>query len=261
MLTFRYRILLLTFLAGYGLNSCNENISLPDLDGNLVGYVLTNDEFKNPMDDNGDVMVSINGLGTTFSTRTDAGGRFEFKSLPAGTYELIFEKAGYGTLKYKEVKHLGGKPTVIGLDFNGSDWESFRLYQIPTTQIVDLTIANDTLSGEFIFSGYMPDYLSLMMYLSDVPEFTVHEANKIIVRPLVKYNGEYSIPMNSTDLQFQPGQTIYFRAAVFVAFEHSWTSNSIGIMDDDTYYIYDFNRIIYPTFGDVSDTYSYVLPE
>jgi len=261
MKTFRCRILVIAFLAGYGLNSCNEIISLPDLDGNLVGYVLTNDEFGNATDDKKDVLVSINGLRGSFSTRTDAGGRFEFIGLSAGTYELIFEKTGYGILKYKEVKHLGGEPTIIGLTVYGNDWESFRLYQYPTTRISDLTIVNDTISGEFIFSGYEPYGFSIMIYLSDVPEFTIHDARRIIYRHLVKYNGEYTSPMNSAGLPFQPGQTVYFRAAVFIAFEHTWFSNSVGIIDDDTYYLHDFNRIIYPTFGDESDTFSYVFPE
>jgi hypothetical protein len=261
MKLFRYRILVIAILAGYGLNSCNEIISLPDLDGNLVGYVLTNDEFGNATDDKKDVLVSINGLPGSFSTKTDAGGRFEFIGLSAGTYELIFEKTGYGTLKYKEVKHLGGEPTIIGLNIYGNNWESFRLYQYPTTRISNLTIVNDTISGEFVFSGYKPFYLSLMMYLSDVPEFTIHEARRIIFRHLDNYTGEYRSPMNTADLPFQPGQTVYFRAAVFIAFEHAWYSNAISLVDDDTYYLHEFNRMLYPTFGDESDTFSYVVPE
>jgi hypothetical protein len=253
-------VLVMVMITGIFLNSCREEVIIPDLAGSLVGYVRTFDEFENITDDQGDVLVSVNGMGGFYSTKTDITGRFEFTSLSAGTYELIFEKTGYGTLKHSNIKHLGGKPTIIGLDFNGSTWESFSLFHIPTTVIQNLTIENDTLYGNFAFVSYKPQNLSLMMYLADMPEYSDMEARKIIVRYLVNSKGRYSVPMSSTGLPFQPGEIVYFRAAVFASINFGWSNNNISLIDTDTYFHNEFNQIFYPVFGEPSETYSYVFP-
>ncbi len=78
--------------------SCSKEELVPNLEGSLVGYVYTFDEFANLLDDHSNVQVTALGL-EHFTTLTDKKGRFEFQGLPAGTYELHFEKEGFWHVK------------------------------------------------------------------------------------------------------------------------------------------------------------------
>ena len=246
----------------FGFMGCsNEQTFLPDLEGNMVGYVLTCDEFADPLDDHGGVLVSTFGAAHIAQIHTDARGRFEFRNLPAGTYDLFFEKSGFGNMKQIGIQHLGGKPTILGLSFNGSNQGSFRLYQLPTTQITQLSLENDTLSGEFDFAGDQPNNLTLMMFLSDESDFVTGEAKKIVTRYMAMTNGVYQGRMRAGDLPFQPGEIVYYRAAVVVGDGIFFSSNNIAFIEPDTYINYNTGRIIYPNLGNESDQFSYVSPE
>src|SRR5512133_2002246 len=81
------------------LSSCTKTEIIPDLKGSLVGYVYTFDEFAKSSvpEDNSGVTVTAFGM-KKYQALSDKNGRFEFSKLPAGTYELQFQKKGYGTL-------------------------------------------------------------------------------------------------------------------------------------------------------------------
>jgi hypothetical protein len=248
------------FLA-FGFMGCgNEPNLLPDLDGSLVGYVVTCDEFADPLDDHGGVVVSAKGAPHVAQMHTDARGRFEFRNLPAGTYDLYFEKSGFGNMKQTGIQHLGGKPTILGLSFTGSNQDAFRLYQLPTTQITKLSVGNDTLSGEFVFTGDQPYELTVMLFLSDESDFATGEAKKIATRYMSMINGIFQGRMYAGDLPFQPGETVYYRAAVVVGKDILYGSNNIAFIAPDTYINYNTGRIIYPNLGNESEQYSYVSP-
>jgi hypothetical protein len=254
--------LLPAVIFAFSIVSCKkESLLLPDLEGSLVGYVFTCDEFAKQIDDQNGILVSAYGRSGIARTHTDNDGRFEFKHLQAGTYELILEKAGYGTLKRSGVQHLGGKPTIIGLYFDGSTWNGLYLFQIPGTKIMDLAVDHDTLRGNFVFTGDLPEYLSLMIYLSDEQDFVNSEARTIITRCAVNNNGQYFFRMLCTELPFQPGDTLYYRAAVYIATDYFCDYNDLVIIDTDTYFNYTLNRIVYPVLGDESETFSFVYPE
>ena len=106
------------------LSACHKVNLLPDLEGNMVGFVNTFDEFSNQLQDRSDVLVSAEGS-EGYTAYTDKAGRFEFIGLPNGTYELVFTKAGFDTLKRSGIKHLGGTPTILG---------TFSIYQTSKTQ-------------------------------------------------------------------------------------------------------------------------------
>jgi hypothetical protein len=245
----------------FGFIGCSiEPTFLPDLNGNLVGYVVTCDEFANPLDDHSGVLVSTFGAVHNAQIHTDARGRFEFRNLPAGTYDLYLEKSGFGNMKQTGIQHLGGKPTILGLSFTGSNQDAFRLYQLPTTQITKLSVGNDSLSGEFVFTGDQPYDLTVMLFLSDESDFATGEAKKIATRYLSLINGAYQGRMYAGDLPFHPGETVYYRAAVVVGNDILYSSNNIAFIAPDTYINYNTGRIIYPNLGNESEQYSYVSP-
>ena len=245
-----------------GLLSCKEENLIPDLEGSLVGYIFTFDEFANSLSDHSGVLVTAYGKAIIVQTRTDITGRFEFRHLPAGTYELHMEKPGYGTMKQFGIQHLGGKPTVLGLNFSPStNCSAFFMYQLPTTQIENLSLRNDTLSGDFVFTGNEPEILYLLVYLSDEPSFTHDQTKEVVKLWMMKLDGKYRGPLYSKYLHFQAGETVYYRAAALALGGIPVTNLNRIIVGIDSYYDYERNYTVYPNTGDESEQFSFVFPE
>ncbi len=93
--------------------ACTKDVTVPDLEGSLVGYVYTFDEFGIRVNENQDVEIAAIAGPQHYNLRTDKTGRFEFKNLPSGTYDLEVEKEGFGMMKQYGIQHLGGKPTLL----------------------------------------------------------------------------------------------------------------------------------------------------
>ena len=256
---------ILSFVSALFLNllffSCTKDELLPDLKGSLVGYVYTFDEFANLLDDHSNVQVTALGL-DHFSTRTDKNGRFEFKDLPAGTYDLNIEKEGFGTMKQFGIQHLGGQPTTLGLSLTGSTNSSaFFIYQMPTTEIISLSVEKDTLTGVFSFTGYQPEYVPLQVYCSNVQDFDISDAQLVTGAFLNRINGEYKGRVYNLETKFQPGEEVFFKARIL------YTRGAITdfvnriVVGIDTYFDYSTNTTIYPNSGDESAQYSFIYQE
>jgi hypothetical protein len=241
--------------------SCNKDEMLPDLKGSLVGYVYTFDEFASLLDDHSNVLVTALGL-DHFSTWTDKNGRFEFKDLPAGTYELNIEKEGFGTMKQFGIQHLGGQPTILGLRLDGStNSEAFFIYQMPTTEIISLSVEKNTLTGVFSFAENGHDYVPLQVYCSNVKDFDISDA-QLVSGPYVNLiNGEYKGRIYNLETKFQPGEEVFYKARIL------YTRGAITdfvnriVVGIDTYFDYSINTTIYPNIGDESAQYSFIYQE
>lgn len=106
-----------------------EKTETTSMKGNAIGYINLIDDFGNEIFDKSGVKVSING--SSHSIVTDITGRFDFNNLSAGTYDLWFEKEGFGTYKLISWQFVGGAlPALINID----------LFQIPTYEIENLNI-------------------------------------------------------------------------------------------------------------------------
>jgi hypothetical protein len=256
---------ILSFVSAFFLNilffSCTRDELVPALKGSLVGYVYTFDEFANLLDDHSNVQVTALGL-DDFSTRTDENGRFEFKDLPAGTYELHLEKEGFGTMKQFGIQHLGGQPTILGLSFTGSTNSSaFFVYQMPTTEIISLSVENDTLTGAFSFAGVQPEYVSLQVYCSTIQGFEISQAQLVTGAFLNRINGEYKGVVYNLDTKFKPGEVVYYKACVL--YRKGGIADFVNriVIGIDTYFDYLTNTTIYPNSGDESTQYSFIYQE
>ena len=92
-----------------GKNSDHHAITVPDLiqgnntRGNIAGMILLYDEDGNRLSDNGLVTVSIDN--STVSTTTDAKGKFQLDSIPAGTYDITYSREGFGSGKIMGLYH------------------------------------------------------------------------------------------------------------------------------------------------------------
>jgi len=252
----------LTFLLSicFILSACEKDNLIPDIEGSLVGFVYTFDEFANRLPDRGDVEVTAHGL-KNYTTYTDQNGRFEFKKLPSGTYELEFSKSGFGTLKHPGIKHLGGMPTTLGLSFSSAlNSEAFFLYRIPETIITSLSIDNNLIRATFDFKVDPPERMSLSVIFSDVSGFDRTNAKSSLLCHLTSVDGEFSGNVSFSNLGFVQGQVIYFRASVF--------NRDTAITDFDdrivggiySYFDYTTYTTVYPALGDESAQFSFIVP-
>lgn len=84
------------------------------LTGSITGYATTYDERGNRTAKSG-TTVTIENQTPALTTTTDADGRFQFTGLKMGTYNIIYSRTDYGTMKRFGVGHVGGgQPTYLG---------------------------------------------------------------------------------------------------------------------------------------------------
>jgi hypothetical protein len=177
------------------ISGCRNTITEPDLKGNMVGYVYTFDEYHNLLNTHDKVLVTALGNGK-YTTKTNVDGRFEFKDIPAGTYEVDMEKEGFGTMKQFGVQHLGGQPTLLGQAYYDYNMYAFFLFQTVTSTITDLSYKKDTLSAILDFHGHDPSTFNvfLLVYFSGSEGFVITDAEYSAVVYMAKiqyvYKGE-----------------------------------------------------------------------
>lgn len=110
-------------------NSCNKEENT-FYTGNIIGFVNLVDENGNELIDKSGVKVSLDN--TKYSVISNDIGRFAFTDIPAGTYNLTFDKEGFGIFKRFSYQFIGGNvPALL--------YET-KLYQQPTIEIQSLDI-------------------------------------------------------------------------------------------------------------------------
>lgn len=100
--------------------------------GNITGFVTLYDEFGSPKPDNAGMVVSLEGLLTAFPATSRPEGRFTINNAFAGTYNLSYNKKGYGNFKRTGVGHAGGTSPTIA--------ESVALWETSQTVASELTV-------------------------------------------------------------------------------------------------------------------------
>lgn len=117
------------FIAAILIISCGKNsdhhaITVPDViqanntRGNITGYIFLYDEDGTKLSDNGYVTVSIDN--STVSTTTDATGKFQLDSIPAGTYDISYTRDGFGTGKIMGLYHAATNHATTNITRNES---------------------------------------------------------------------------------------------------------------------------------------------
>lgn len=86
--------------------NCQEKTSIVLPKGNIVGFVYLFNQNNERLSDESGTQVSI--LNTNYKVFTNEIGRFEFKEIPAGTYDFIFEKEGFTSVTKTGFQFVGG---------------------------------------------------------------------------------------------------------------------------------------------------------
>ncbi len=129
--------------------SCNEDDSesttppTPAIMGSIEGSVALYDEGMEEEPNDGLSVTAIFGT-SEYTGTTNAEGDYTIEDVPAGTYRLEFEKAGYGTFKIFDVNH----DPVDGSTFIS---ETPSLGQLSTTEVDSLWAEVDSINQEITF--------------------------------------------------------------------------------------------------------------
>lgn len=206
--------------------------------GNIVGFVNLKDETGNEVDDKSGVIVSIEGLNISANTNED--GRFEFSNVPAGTYNINYNKIGYGSYKRFGFQFIGGNiPALL--------YET-TLYEQPKTEIKSLDVSfNDnviTISGEITETNYF----TVQTFFND--SSNVSNENYDYASARSGYSGlsctQFSQRIYLSETPYYPGNKV-FLIIYFI------NSNEVG------YYDYEKEKFFYTSYKKASSVISLIL--
>ncbi|MFW5699477.1 MAG: carboxypeptidase-like regulatory domain-containing protein [Bacteroidota bacterium] len=239
--------------------ACSEEDEItPNLKGDIIGYAYCFDEFGNPFEDFSGITVFTE-PNREYHAITDKNGRYVIKDVINGTYNLSFEKEGFGTMKLQSVKHLGGYPTVMESYTEGAPF----IFGNITTQITNLEVLNDSLLASVSLSGqYKPDLLHLRLYFSTEKNFVTASAQAIKNVVFHEYYTMYkSITPISKILPFESGTTVYFKGCLYTDKSSSiLLYNNYYMSGITTYFDNDSNKTIYPNLSAESEEFFFIMP-
>jgi hypothetical protein len=246
------------------LTACAKTEYEPGLKGNMVGYVVTFDEYSKPFAEHNKVLVMAIGEGKVFTTATDKKGRFEFDRLPTGTYELQFEKKGFSTLKQFGIQHLGGEPTILNFDL--SNYTAYFLFQKISGNISIIKIENDSIYCQCSFVMPQPDQISIQLFVSQDPDFRIDETAPVLPNLWLSRRGDiykgalfYATDFFSAPgLPYDAGETVYLKALICPNYSTSMVVYNKYVNGIMTYFDYDKNLVIYPGLSSESELFTYV---
>lgn len=189
--------------------STTEIIRL-DLTGTIYGTVHTRTEYGGDSGDQKNVLVTLEGSDPLISTTTDSSGRFFLNHVPSGTYDLVFSREGYGTIKRMGYSFVGDD-SVFTL---ASLYEkSSVIIQNLTAEITDNTSVNvkamityDTLNSR----SYGPARPYLIYCIHDSPDVSFDNCTYLYTQPFVEKSGSLlneGVPIGNDLLQ--SGRKIY----------------------------------------------------
>jgi hypothetical protein len=97
-----------------GATGANGKSSATDT-ASIMGKLVLIDEFSQVQNDFSGVTVTLSSGSQTHSATTGTTGSYTFAGMPTGTYDLTFQKQGYGTMKLFGLSNFGGGtlPTQI----------------------------------------------------------------------------------------------------------------------------------------------------
>lgn len=236
----------------------DEDEFAPNLKGDIIGYAYCFDEFGNPFEDFSGIHV-LTEPNREYHAITDENGKYVIKDVINGTYNLSFEKEGFGTMKLQSVKHLGGNPTVMGNLTEGAPY----IFEMSTTKITSLEVINDSLQAVVSLSGqYKPNLLYMNLYFSTQQNFAIENSETSKDEVVHEYYTMYRSTLSfSNHLPFESGTTVFFKGFIY-------TDKNAAVMlytpyymsGISTYYDYETNKTIYPNIGDESAEFSFIMP-
>lgn len=225
---------ILLFLIG-----CNKNEDNVFLEGNIIGFVNLVNETGSEVEDKSGVNVSIEGLNT--SANTNENGRFELSNVPAGTYNIIYNKKGYGSYKRFSFQFIGGNiPAML--------YET-TLYEQPKIEIQSLDISFTdnviTIAGKITETNHF----TVRTFIND--SSNVSNENYDYASARYSYSGwtftQFSQSIYLSETPFYPGDKVYL-VIYFINPNEEWG-----------YYDYEKEKCVYTSYKKASSVIKLIL--
>ncbi len=238
--------------------ACSEKDESPVLEGDIIGYAFCFDEYGNRLEDFSGIQV-VTEPDRKYSAVTDKHGFYELKNVTNGTYNLSFEKEGFGTMKMFFIQHSGGLPTIVTY-YDNDDVAPF-LYKNITTQITHIEFQDDSIIAGLKFSGeYIPERIDMVMYFSYYENFTLFAPDVILNFVLsakgINYASDYGEGWQG--LLFAHGETMYCKAAVYSFRGEIQVNNFLTIAGISSYML--GNTIVFPNLSSELYEFSFTIP-
>ncbi|MEE4258248.1 MAG: carboxypeptidase-like regulatory domain-containing protein [Bacteroidales bacterium] len=238
---------LIVILIALSFFACNKDEEeKKETTSSISGKVTLYDEGKTSIDSS-DMTVTIEGTSPLLTAQTDADGNFVIENVPFGTYNLLFEKTGYGAYRY-----FNATLTETGGPLNLS--ETFNLGQQSDLTITDFIVHIS--HGSIDYTGTVdpegtadaPKYIRIF-YSTDS---TVSSSN------YTYYSEAYEITANTFELPitkeelidggFASGTTVYMKVHGDAYWNNSYEDPTSGDM-------------VFPNLSaDSPETVSFVIP-
>jgi len=176
--------------------------------GVLKGAVACYDSPYYGSNGDGFVNITVEGTEPLRTLQTDAAGNFQIDNLRMGTYNLVFERAGYGTSRVQGLAFVGGDEPLV---------TSFVLYKLPAVEITDFklnvikynnvwldaTVQFDSPDNPVIRSGFM------RFYLSDAPDVSPTRYRETMTTPFDISSGYARTSFTLNTNVFPSGTDLY----------------------------------------------------
>lgn len=120
-------------------SACDKDTQDSVPKGKISGTLQTFDDKLTSLTDAAGFTVKLsNPSATSMTTTTDVNGRYNFNDVPYDSYELSFEKSGYGTYR------------IFGLTHDSATTQipNFSMGRISTTSVISLSVTGNVYQGE-----------------------------------------------------------------------------------------------------------------
>jgi hypothetical protein len=186
----------------------------PVTTANIIGSVVlyTEGAGNGPVAvDKSGMTVRIEGGTSAMSTTTDMNGEYILSDVPFGTYNVIFEKSGFGTYKEINVEHINtGSSTVIT--------KSATLSELSTTTVTDITATINLGSVVLMIDTDPPGFSSNIRYIRyflSASSGVSNEDYSYVSEGFTSQTNPKEVTISQSDLlqaNFSSGDTVFVKA-------------------------------------------------
>jgi hypothetical protein len=216
----------------------------PNDTGTIVGKVNLYNEFSFQEDSLSGVAVSL--LSGTFqqTTMTDSLGNYQFHGIKTNTYDMVFSKNDFGTMKIFGLTHIAGSNTPTTVN-------NIQLLEMPEKTAVDslslignntgytiFTVILDTSSNQYV--QYSQNFL--LFVGKDANVSMSHYSFSLQTEELFNPdgNGGYTVVVDKSSISnvFATGDSLYIKVYTYNLFVHPTNSaNYFSELSSGSFYI------------------------
>jgi len=192
--------------------------------GTISGNLALYNEFTFPVADSGEVVVTLSSGSFQQTTSSDAHGHYSFSGITLGTYNLSYQKAGFGTMKVFGLSHFPGGPlpTVV---------QDVALLQLPVKTAIRSITGEDShtyyrlrIMLDTSSNSYLQFYGNLVVLYGNTPDvspshYLIMHSEYVLNDPTSGGYTDY-IDKSSVAGYFKPGDTVYVTACTYSRYVH-----------------------------------------